>query len=90
LPYLKTPHRACELTAKLALTHRGSPWWSATVLGQTRMPLPGLTAAESGRYRAATAPLREAEDRFFRDALQTATAALPARLRNLPAPAPSP
>lgn len=84
--YLKTPHRACRLVAQLSLSRGSEPRWSTSVDGQTRMPLPGLTAAESGRMSAASAPLREAEDRFFRDALTHAAAALPSRLRTLPAP----
>lgn len=87
--YLATPHRACQLSARLTLTHAGAAWWSTGVTGQTRMPLPGLSAAESGRYRAATAPLREAENRFFRDALNAAAAMLPSRLRTLRAPSAS-
>jgi hypothetical protein len=86
--YLSTPHRACHVTARLSLARAGATAWTAVVEGQTRIPLPGLSAAESGRYAAAKAPLPEAESRFFRDALAAAAAALPSRLRTLPAPAP--
>lgn len=84
--YLTTPHRACRLVARFTLSQAGTPRWTSSIEGQTRMPLPGLTAAESGRIGAATAPLPEAEARFFRDALESASAALPSRLRTLPAP----
>jgi hypothetical protein len=88
--YLATPHRACHLAARLTLRRgaAGATTWSLLVEGQTRIPLPGLSAAESGRYAAAKAALPEAESRCFRDALADAAAALPPRLRSLPAPAP--
>ncbi len=86
LRYLTTPHRACQVMARLTLSRDGVSRWSTSVQAQTRMPLPGLTAAESGRFGAASAPLREAEDRFFHDAMDSAAAVLPSRLRALPAP----
>lgn len=88
--YLQTPHRTSEIEANLTLTLGGSTAWSEGLTVRTRVPSPMLGAADVRRLSLSTKPDLEIERRLYDDAHAFLNEQIALRLRNLPAPGPTP